>query len=69
MHRKRPQVLGVDLNRSEWAGTRSCARGLGQASPEVLESVRRQLRVANRVLDVFVAQPRLQRPGIVAGIG
>ena len=32
MPRKRPQVLGVDLNRPERAGTRSgCARALRQA--------------------------------------
>jgi hypothetical protein len=77
MHRKHPQVLGLDLNRSERAaGTRSgCARGRHHAyghnrlSPEVLEPVRGQLGVAHRVLDVLVAEPRLQRPGVVAGIG
>jgi hypothetical protein len=37
-------------------------------SPEVLEPVRRQLGVAHGVLDVFVAEPRLQCPGVVAGI-
>jgi hypothetical protein len=31
-------------------------------SPEVLEPVRGQLGVAHRVLDIFVAEPRLQRP-------
>jgi hypothetical protein len=37
-------------------------------SPEVLEPVRRQLGVAHGVLDVFVAEPRLQCPCVVAGI-
>ena len=74
--RKRRQVLGVGLNRSERAGTRNgCARGRRHVyrherlSPEVLEPVRGQLGVAHRVLDVFVAEPRLQRPGVVAGVG
>src|SRR6516225_6024629 len=73
---KHPQVLGLDLNRSERAGTRSgCAAAAAtpiatnSLSPEVLEPVRGQLGVAHRVLDVFVAEPRLQRPGVVAGIG
>jgi hypothetical protein len=71
MPRKRLQVPGVDLNRSERAGTQSgCARlyRTNRLSPEVLEPVRRQLRVAHRVLDIFVAEPRLQCPGVVAGI-
>src|SRR5262252_10782970 len=38
-------------------------------SPEVFEPVRGELGVAHRVLDVFVAEPRLQRPGVVAGVG
>jgi hypothetical protein len=38
-------------------------------SPEILEPMRRKLGVAHRVLDVFVAEPCLQRPGVVAGIG
>jgi ABC-type uncharacterized transport system substrate-binding protein len=34
VHRKRPQVLGLDLNRSERAGTRSgCARILKGTKP------------------------------------
>src|SRR5215831_2760366 len=73
---KHPQVLGLDLNRSERAGTRSgCARGRRHAyrherlSPEVLEPVRGQLGVAHRVLDVLMTEPGLQRPGVVAGVG
>src|SRR5215471_1660224 len=38
-------------------------------SPEVLEPIRRQFRVAHRVLDVLVPEPGLQRPRVVAGIG
>ena len=38
-------------------------------TPEVLEPIRRQLGVTHGVLDVFVAEPRLQRPRVVAGIG
>src|SRR5437764_13944478 len=70
MYWKRPQVLGVDLNRSEGGGyARSgCPRGR-RLPPEVLEPVRRQLGIAHRVLDVLVAEPRLQRAGVVAGIG
>jgi hypothetical protein len=76
MHQKRPQVLGVDLNRSERAGTRSGLRprpttmpiATNRLSPEVLKSIRGQLGVTYRVLDVFVAEPRLQCPGVVAGI-
>jgi hypothetical protein len=36
------------------------------SSPEVLEPIRRQLGVPNGVLNVFVAEPSLQRPG---GVG
>src|SRR5262245_57976118 len=38
-------------------------------APEVFEPVRRQLGVPDRVLDVLVAEPCLQRPRIVPGIG
>ena len=38
-------------------------------APEVLEPVRRQLGVTNRVLNVAMAEPCLQRPRVVAGIG
>jgi hypothetical protein len=38
------------------------------SSPEVLNPIRCQLRVPNGVLDVFVAEPSLQRPGIVARV-
>ena len=34
--------------------------------PEVLESVRRQLRVPYRMLDVLVPHVRLDRPGVLA---
>src|SRR5262245_3403744 len=37
-------------------------------TPEILETIRRQLVVAHRVLDVLVAEPSLQRPRIVTGI-
>ena len=37
--------------------------------PEVPKSGGRQLGVAHRVLEIFVAKVRLQRPGIVTGIG
>src|SRR5262249_47895965 len=36
--------------------------------PEILEAIRRKLGVANRVLDVLVPEPSLQRPGVVAGV-
>jgi hypothetical protein len=76
MHRKRPQVLGGDLNCSESriAETMLLSR-YAQGDwhvplvPEVLEPVRRQLGVAHRVLDVLVPEPNLQRPGVVAGVG
>src|SRR5262249_61422625 len=38
-------------------------------APEVFEPVRRQLGVTHRVLDVLVAEPCLQRPRTVPGIG
>jgi len=37
-------------------------------TPEISETIRRQLRIANRVLDIPVPEPRLQRSRIVAGI-
>jgi hypothetical protein len=36
---------------------------------EILEPMRRQLGIAHRVLNVLVAEPGLQRPRVVAGIG
>jgi len=40
-----------------------------RSAPEILEAIRRKLGVAHRVLDILVAEPRLQRPGVMAGIG
>jgi hypothetical protein len=37
--------------------------------PEIFEPRRRQFGVAHRVLDIFVAEIRLQRPGVVAFVG
>src|SRR5262245_47527871 len=51
---------------SPWDADASMAEA---SAPEVLESVRRQLGVAHRVLDVLVTKVRLQRAGIVASIG
>jgi hypothetical protein len=47
------------------------ARGSARARtlPEVLESIRHQLGVVHRMLDVLVAEVRLQRPGVVALVG
>ena len=39
------------------------------SAPEVLKPIRSQLGVTHRVLDVLVAEPRLQCPGVMAGIG
>jgi hypothetical protein len=39
------------------------------SSPEILEPIRGQLGIAHRVLDVLVAEPCLQRPCVVAGVG
>jgi hypothetical protein len=38
-------------------------------SPEILKSIRRQLRIANRVLDILVAEIGLQGAGVVALVG
>jgi hypothetical protein len=37
--------------------------------PKVLEPVGRHFGVPDRVLDVLVAEPSLERPSVVAGIG
>src|SRR5262249_48449277 len=37
-------------------------------SPEILEPIRRQLRVAHRVLDILVPKPCLQGPRVMSGI-
>ena len=44
-------------------------KGRGSVPPEILEAVRREFGIAHRVLDVLVAEPCLQRPRIVPGIG
>ena len=56
--RKRSQVLGADLNRSESRIAETMMLSIHLA-PEVLEPIRRQLSVAHRVLDVLVAEPSL----------
>src|SRR5262249_62075953 len=38
-------------------------------APEILEPIRCQLGVTHSVLDVAMAEPCLQGPGVVAGIG
>jgi hypothetical protein len=62
MHRKHRHVLGLSLNCSEGErlrpGVTPNSRNL--LSPQVLEPGRRQLGIAHRVLDGFVAEPRLQ---------
>jgi len=40
----------------------------GLLSPKILEPLRRLLGVANRLLNILVAQIRLQSPGIVTPI-
>src|SRR5207248_6628342 len=52
-------------SREPWIDGSKAAR----TAPKVLEPMRRQLGVAHRVLDVFVAEPCLQRPGVMAGLG
>src|SRR5256885_12592312 len=42
---------------------------LFRSLPKVFQPVRCQLGVTHRVLDVLVAEPRLQCPGVMAGIG
>src|SRR5205807_825537 len=42
---------------------------VGLLAPEVFEPVRGQLGVSDGVLDVLMAQPRLQAPGVVTSIG
>jgi len=37
--------------------------------PEILEPVRRKLGVAHRMLNILVAEPGLQRPGVVPCVG
>jgi hypothetical protein len=53
-----PVWRGIDGGGTQWKFS----------SPEVLKPIRCQLRVPNGVLDVFVAKPSLQRPGIVARV-
>ena len=49
--------------------TSSGKRGGRGLAPEILEPVRRKLGVAHGVLDVAMAEPGLQRPRVVAGVG
>jgi hypothetical protein len=63
---KHPQVLRVELNRSEGRlrGAAAPAADVtpiatNRLAPEVLEPIRRQLGVAHRVLNVLVAEPCL----------
>jgi hypothetical protein len=45
------------------------SRRASALSPEILETIRRQLGVAHRVLDVLVPELCLQRPRVVSRIG
>src|SRR5207237_7217240 len=58
-------VAPTRIGMSKWLNPRAKLR----LPPEILEPVGGQLGVAHRVLDVLVPKPRLQRPGVVAGIG
>jgi hypothetical protein len=53
-----------------WTGRAPVPNGSHTAAstPEVLKPIRCQLGVPNSVLDVFVAEPSLQRTGVVAGV-
>jgi hypothetical protein len=55
--------------RSSWSPvTAARTRLTAILPPEVAEAGRRKFGIANRVLDVLVPEPSLQRPGIVACI-
>jgi hypothetical protein len=41
----------------------------GRLAPEVFEPIWRQLRIAHRVLDIPMAEIRLQSPGVDAFVG
>src|SRR5215813_11541560 len=47
----------------------SAARRDRRLSPEVHKSIRGQLGVTHRVLNILVPQPSLQCPRVVAGVG
>jgi len=56
--------------RSSWSPvTAARTRLTAILPPEVAEAGRRKFGIANRVLDVRVPEPRLQRPRVVTGIG
>ena len=50
----------------EGAATGSAARSV---APEIAEPIRRQLGIANRVLNALMAQVVLKRPGVAPVIG
>jgi len=56
--------------RSSWSPvTAARTRSTAILPPEVAEAGRRKFGIANRVLDVLVPEPRLQRPRVMTGIG
>src|SRR5262249_53982166 len=56
--------------RSSWSPvTAARTRLTAILPPEVAEAGRRKFGIANRVLDVLVPEPRLQRPRVMTGIG
>ena len=50
-------------------GVDSFSSHVSSILPEVLEAIGGQLGVTDRVLDVLVPEPSLQRPRVVAGVG
>src|SRR6516164_3215005 len=62
---------GTGRNTKGLPGTATKAESTAKTTlpPEISEPIRRQLGVANRVLDVLVAQVGLQSPGIMARVG
>ena len=58
---------GVKLGGPRLAAARKASIAL--LSPEIPKPIRGQLGVTHRVLDVLVAEPRLQCPGVMAGVG
>ena len=68
----RAEVIGGHPRRfrSSWSPvTAARTRLTAILPPEVAEAGRRKFGIANRVLDVLVAKPCLERPRVVAGIG
>src|SRR6476646_932804 len=65
-YRESLRMPATAISNTAWRWVMLCIGRPPHSAPKVLKPIGRQLSVAHRVLDVFVAQIGLQRPRVMA---